>query len=72
MCWWSGGNVDHCHGGDDSNGALRLCNIDTHLLQVPEHELFETVDLFEEKDMTVGAPLTAPTRHFATKNSCDF
>jgi hypothetical protein len=22
-------------------------------LQVPEHELFETVDLYEEKDMTV-------------------
>ncbi len=34
-------------------GLLAVVLMMVIALQVPEHELFETVDLFEEKDMTV-------------------
>jgi hypothetical protein len=34
-------------------------------LQLPEHELFETVDLYEEKDMTVTLDLWSVTGNVA-------
>jgi|LauGreSBDMM110SN_4_FD.fasta_scaffold2590827_1 hypothetical protein len=35
------------------SGAFAVVLMMVMALQVPEHELFETVDLYEEKDMTV-------------------
>ncbi len=35
------------------SGAFAVVLMMVMALQVPEHELFEAVDLYEEKDMTV-------------------